>query len=92
MAGCVGVAPWSYTYGELSLMSQGVERVQWWHTASILSKISAAFGVAKPPEAFHPFELERHRPKTKQQLEDAAEARAIVARADAAAIAAKGVR
>lgn len=81
MAGSVGVVPWPLTYGDLSVMAEGRSSAEWWHTASILSAIYAACGVAKPPAAFHPHERERNKPRTKEQLEAEREADAILAKA-----------
>lgn len=78
MAGRIGQAPWPYTYGELSLMSEGVDIAQWWHTASLLSAIVGVCGGSKPPAAFHPYERERNKPRTDEQIKNAAEVRAIV--------------
>jgi hypothetical protein len=69
------------------MMAEGRDAAQWWHTAAIRSTIYACVGIKKTPGELHPFELEKHRPKTPEQLEAAAEARAIVAQAQADAIA-----
>lgn len=81
MAGSVGVVPGTLSFGELRLMAEGRGYAEWCHTASILSAIHGACGVAKPPAAFHPYERERNRPKTPEQIEAEREADAILARA-----------
>jgi len=81
MAGSAGVAPGPLTYGELSLMAEGRDAAQWWHTATLRSTIYAVVGIKRTPAELNPIEQERHRPKTKEQLERAAEIRANVAAA-----------
>jgi hypothetical protein len=73
-------------------MAEGVDEAQWWHTAAIRSTIYACVGIKKTPAALHPFEIERHRPRTPEQLARAEEARAIVAQAMNDAMIKRGVR
>ena len=79
-----------HTWGELSLMAEGVDDAQWWHTAAIRSTIYAVVGIRKTPAELHPFELEKHRPKTPEQIALAAEVRALVAQAHADGIIKRG--
>lgn len=81
MAGAVGVAPWPYTWGELSLMAEGRDEAEWWHTASLESVILGCVGVSRTPGSLHPYERERNRPKTPEQLALAAYAARVELRA-----------
>lgn len=74
MAGSVGVSPWSYTWGELSLMEEGRDAAQWWHTAGLMSLVAGFGGVKKSPAELHPYEVQRlkkvlERPEIQQALD-----------------------
>ena len=60
------------------MMAEGREEAQWWHTAALRSTIYAVVGIKKMPGELHPFERERNRPKTPEQLAAEAEADGIV--------------
>lgn len=75
MAGAIGVSPWSYTWGELSLMSEGRDDALWWHTAAIVSPIRSALGDRRSIAECHPYEqLRRKRSLSRPEMRDALEA------------------
>jgi hypothetical protein len=72
MAGAVGVSPWSYTWGELSLMAEGRDEADWWHTAGLMSVVFACVGVKRSPAQIHPYEQERNRKRvTRPEIQQA---------------------
>lgn len=73
MAGAVGVSPWSCTYGELSLMAEGRDEAEWWHTAGLMSIVLGVVGVKRTPAELNPYEAERKRIKDPKRLAELAE-------------------
>jgi hypothetical protein len=76
MAGTVGVSPWSYTWGELSLMAEGKDEAEWWHTATLVSTMLGMVGVKRSAEELNPYVAARNRRKSLQPELQAAVAEA----------------